>query len=93
MAAATLDEILDALNDYSDYEEVDSLARAKSFLTAAKRFLQIPSSQSHNSASHSYSQASVQEMMRHARLFVAQKQAQAGSGGIRNLGIGSDFRR
>jgi hypothetical protein len=93
MAAASLDDILDDLNDYSDYEELDSLARAKTFLTAARRFLQIPSSQSHNSASHAYNQASVQEMVRHARLFIAQKQSQAASGGVRNLGIGSDFRR
>lgn len=91
MAAQTLDEILDALNDFSDYEELASVARAQSFLTAAKRFLQIPSSMSHNSASHSYSQASVQEMMRHARAFI---QANSANGnGVRHLGIGSDFRR
>lgn len=71
MAAATLDEILDALNDYSDYEEVGSVSRAKSYVTAARRFLQLPTSSSEQGSSLGYTPASIQSEIATARAFIA----------------------
>lgn len=70
MAAATLTEILDNLNDYSDYEEVGSVSRAKSWITAAKRFLSLPSSQSDQGSSLGYSPDMVRKELNYARAYV-----------------------
>lgn len=92
MAAADLDTILDNLNDFSDYEEVGSISRAKSFITACRRFIALPSSQSDKGSSLGYDQANVLEMMRQAQVFVRAEASAASAGGIRHLGIGRDFR-
>ena len=94
MAAATLSEILDALNDYSDYEEVASVSRAKSFVTAAKRFLQLPSSQADQGSSLQYTHASVEKMLQHARAYIAANETptNAKSAPVRFFSVGSDFR-
>ncbi len=92
MAAVDLDTILDNLNDFSDYEEVASVSRAKSFITACRRFLALPSSQSDKGSSMGYDQSNVLEMMRQAQVYVTTETAASDSGGIRHLGIGSGFR-
>ena len=61
--AATIDEILDALSDNADFEEVGSVARARSFITAARRFLSLPSSQSDQGSSLGYTPQVVQQEM------------------------------
>lgn len=39
MSAPTLEEVKAALNDYADWEEVGSVSRAKSYVTAARRWM------------------------------------------------------
>lgn len=96
MAAATLEEILDALNDYSDYEEVDSLSRARSFVTAARRFLALPASSSEQSSSTSYSLADVAAQLRYAQSWIARKVAAtastSASSSVRFLSTSEGFR-
>lgn len=70
MAAATLTEILDALNDYSDYEEVGSVDRARKYVTAARRFLQLPSTSSEQGSSMGYTPAAIQSEIETARAFI-----------------------
>lgn len=94
MAAASLDTILDNLNDYADYEEVASVSRAKSFITAAKRFLQLPSSQSDQGSSLGYTHASVEKMLQHARAYVAANDTVSNTRNarVRFFSVGSDYR-
>jgi hypothetical protein len=93
MAAASLTTILDNLNDYADYEEVGSVARAKSFITAAKRFLQLPSTQTDQGSSESYTPEMVRKELEFARQYVrANQSATATTSSVRFLGVGSDFR-
>ncbi len=96
MAAATLDEILDSLNDYSDYEEVDSLARARSFVTAARRFLALPSASAEQGSSSSYSVGEVSAQLRSAQAWIARKLASASTtsagSSVRVLSTAEGFR-
>lgn len=93
MAAATLETILDNLNDYSDYEEVASVSRAKSFITAAKRFLQLPNSQGDQGSSLGYDQASVRELLQHARAYVAANDTTSSTNaGVRFFSFEQGFR-
>lgn len=71
MPAATLSEILDAINDYSDYEELGSVSRAKSFITACRRFLALPNSQADQGSSMGYDHPTVAGLLQDARDFVA----------------------
>ena len=93
MAAASLSDILDNLNDYSDYEEVGSVSRAKSFITAAKRFLQLPSSQSDQGSALGYTHDSIQKELQYARNYVrANADLSSGTTSTRFLSVRSDFR-
>lgn len=93
MAAATLSEILDNLNDYSDYEELGSVTRAKSFITAAKRFLQLPNSQADQGSSMGYDHASVRELLQHARAYVAANdESSSTNAGVRFFSFQQGFR-
>ena len=92
--AATLTEILDALNDYSDFEEVGSVARARSFITAARRFLALPSNESDQGSSMGYSPQLVQQELAYARQYVrANQEATAGTSQVRFLSAAEGFRR
>ena len=94
MAAATLDEIVDALNDFSDYEEVGSVSRAKSYVTAARRFLQLPTSSSEQGSSLGYTPAMIQQEIALARAYIAANDtATSSNGAVRFLSASEGFRR
>jgi hypothetical protein len=94
MAAATLSEILDALNDYSDYEEVGSVSRARSFVTAARRWLQLPTSSSEQGSAMGYTPAAIQQEIATARAYIAANDTStAGNGAVRFLSAREGFRR
>lgn len=94
MAAATLESILDSLNDYSDYEEVGSVERAHSYVTAARRFLQLPSSSSEQGSSMGYTPAAIQDEIANARAYIAANAAATpGSSAVRFLSASEGFRR
>lgn len=82
------------LLEYADFEEVASVSRAKSFITAAKRWLILrPTSASNQSSSLSMDTTKVETMLKRAQDFVAANPATSGSGGsVRFLGAGSNFR-
>lgn len=91
MAAPTFAEVIDALSDNADFEEARSLAKAKAFVTAAKRFLIIaPQSASDQGSSQTFSVAQIENMMRDAQAFVASSSSP--NGGVRFLGVGGGFR-
>jgi len=82
------------LLDYADFEQVGSVSRAESFITAANRWLILrPETASNQSSSLSMSKNLVQDLLRRARDFVAANESGSGSaGGVRFLGVGSNFR-
>lgn len=83
------------LVEYADFEEAGSVARAKLFITNAKRWLILRAeSASNQSSSLSIGKSYVQEMMRRAQDYVAANASTAsgGQGGVRFLGVGSNFR-
>ena len=84
------------LIEYADFEEVGSVARARSFITAAKRWLILrPESASNGGSSLSMSKSVVMDLLKRAQDYVA---ANAGSvsdgagGRVRFLGVGRSFR-
>lgn len=94
MAAQTVDQILDALNDYSDWEETGSVSRANSYITAARRFLALPSSQSFQSSSMGMSPQFVSQQMDAARAFIQTADTNnAANTRIRFLSASEGFRR
>jgi hypothetical protein len=83
------------LLDYADFEEVGSVSRAKLFVTAAKRWLILRAeSASNQSSSLSIGKSFVETMMKRAQDYVAANASTAsgGRGGVRFLGVGSNFR-
>jgi hypothetical protein len=82
------------LLEYADFEEVASVARAKSFITAANRWLILrPESASNQSSSLSINKSTVQDLMRRAQDFVAANDSSGGAvNGVRFLGAGGNFR-
>ena len=75
---------------YADFEEVNSVARARLFITAAKRWLILrPESASNQSSSLSIGKSSVAEMMQRAQAFVARNTS---AGQTRFLHVGGFFR-
>ena len=83
------------LIEYADFEEVASVSRAKSFITAAKRWLILRAeSASNQSSSVSIGKNYVESMLKRAQDFVAANSATSGSGGgsVRFLGAGTNFR-
>jgi hypothetical protein len=83
------------LIEYADFEEVASVARAKSFITAATRWLILrPESASNQSSSLSIGKDKIESLLKRARDFVAANPATNGSGGgsVRFLGAGTNFR-
>lgn len=95
MAAATITEILDALNDYADYEEVGSVARARMYVTAARRFLQLPTSSAEQGSSLGYTPEMIQNEIALARAFIAANATptSAATSSVRFLSAGEGFLR
>ena len=79
---------------YSDFEEVASVSRAKSFITAAKRWLILRAeSASNQSSSLSIGKNFVESMLKRATDFVAANPSASNVGsGVRFLGVGDNFR-
>lgn len=91
MAIKTVDQILDDYNDYADYEETNSVSRARSFISACRRLIGIiPQSQSDQGSSMSMSVAQVESMMKHAQVFVEVNSAP--SSAVRFITVSGDFR-
>ena len=79
--------------EYADFEEVGSVARARLFVTAAKRWLILrPESASNQSSSLSMSKSFVADMLKRAQNYVsANSSASDGGGRVRFLSA-TDFR-
>lgn len=79
---------------YADFEEVASVSRAKSFVTAAKRWLILRAeSASNQSSSLSIGKNFVESMLKRATDFVAANPSTSNVGsGVRFLGVGDNFR-
>jgi len=83
------------LIDYADFEEVGSVARARSFITAAKRWLILrPESASNEGSSLSMSKSVVMDLLKRAQDYVTANAESSGGGrgGVRFLGVGGNFR-
>lgn len=83
------------LLDYADFEEVGSVARARLFITAAKRWLILRAdSASNQSSSMTIGKSFVETMMTRATEYVAMNATTAGGGSsrVRFLGAGLNFR-
>ena len=76
----TLADIEADLLDYADFEEVASVARARSFVTAANRWLILKAeSASNQSSSMSISKQFVSDMLKRAQAFVSANASSAGN--------------
>jgi len=82
------------LLDYADFEQVGSVARARSFATAANRWLILRAeSASNQSSSLSIGKNYVEGMLKRARDYIAANaSASGGSGSVRFLGAGTNYR-
>lgn len=92
--AYTIDDVETDLVEYADFEEVGSVARARSFITAAKRWLILsPESQSNEGSSMSMSKSNVLDLLKRAQDYVAARSGStAGGSGVRFLGFSRGFR-
>jgi hypothetical protein len=83
------------LIEYADFEEVASVARARLFITAAKRWLILRAeSASNQGSSLSLGKSFVESMLKQAREYVVANQStpNGASANVRFLGVGSNFR-
>ena len=83
------------LLDYADFEEVGSVARARLFVTAAKRWLVLSAdSASNQSSSMTIGKSFVEKMLMQAREYVAANAttSSGASSRVRFLGAGVNFR-
>lgn len=95
MAAPTISEIFDTLIDYADFEEVGSVERARTFASAAKRYLlAVPQSQGDQGSSMSMSVQQIENILSRALKYIANSVAttSASSGSVSFLGVGAGFR-
>lgn len=95
--AMTTYDLMDVENDlleYADFEEADSVSRAKLFVTAAKRWtILAAASASNQGSSLSRSKAEVMQMLARAQSFLAAKDTAAASQSrVRFLGVSQGFR-
>jgi len=89
-----LTTVEDDLLEYSDFEETDSVSRAKLFITAAKRWIILAAASASNQGSSlTRSKAEVMQMLARANSFVAAKDtAAAGQSRVRFLSVNQGFR-
>lgn len=86
----TLAEIETDLLDYADFEESGSVSRARSFATAAKRWLILRAdSAASQSQSMSIGKQFVENMLTRANAYIAKNTA---GGQVRFLHVGGTFR-
>lgn len=90
MALATIEELIEALEDALGYEETGSLAQAKTVITVTNKLLaRRPTSMSQDASSVSYDQAQLRQLQDDARRYVKA----VDSGRIRFLGPNQGFGR
>lgn len=93
MATYTIESVEQTLLDNADFEENASVAKAKAFVSAAKRWLILsPESSSNQSSSMSWSKQIVVDLMRRAEAFVVANDTSNTGGRVRFLSVNSDFR-
>ena len=94
MPTPTIFTVEQALLDNADFEEVASVAKAKLFVTAAKRWLILnPASSSNQSSSLSFSIQQIESMMTSARDYIAANDSTNNAGGaVRFLSVTEGFR-
>lgn len=88
----SLTEIIESLIENADFEEVQSVSKAKAFATAAKRWLILaPSTASKEGASLSMNAQEVADLMRRAQAFIAANDTSIGNRkpGVRFLEVGA----
>jgi hypothetical protein len=94
MSAPTVDEVLDDLLNNADFEEQSSVTKARSFITAAKRYLILsPQSQADQSSSMTISTAEIRSMIQRAQQYVSRYDRINNGGGVRFLSASEGFRR
>ena len=93
--AATIDEVIDDLLDNADFEQADSVAKARTFITAANRyFILTPASQSDQGSSLAMGLAQIQSLLNRATAFVKQSSTStAATSHVRFLTFSEGFRR
>ena len=88
--ARTIEQIIEAMQDNADFEEVESLVKAKAFVTAAREYLVVaPNSASDQGSSLTINAAQIEGQLRRAQAYVA---AKSPGKGTRFLGFDSSFR-
>ena len=93
MCPMTIATVETDLLTYADFEEVGSVARAKLFMTAAKKWLILrPESASNQSSSLSMGKQAVEQMLQQARTYVQANDSSPTASRIRFLEPGGSFR-
>ena len=94
MAAPDIATIVSNLNDNADFEEVGSVSKAQSFVTAAKRFLLFsPQTQSDEGSSLTMSVTQIENLMQQARNYITANATDSGAAKVRFLSASEGFRR
>jgi len=87
------DEAQTALLANADFEEVGSVSKAKTFISAANAWLiLVPESSSNQSSSVSIGKSTVLELLKRARAFVAANEATSSTTNVRFLSVAEGFR-
>ena len=85
--------VQELLVEYADFEESNSVVRAKLFITNARRWLILcPENSSEQGSSLGMAKSTVVDLMKRAQEFVAANDTVSGSGRVRFLGAGVKFR-
>lgn len=93
--AVEIDAVIEALVDNADWQETNSVAKARLFVTAAKRFLILSpqSSQQPGGFQMTMSVQQIKQMLDEASSFVtSQGSANDGGASVRILGVRHGFR-
>ncbi len=95
MAEGTQQELRDALHDNADFEEADSVSKAKAFVTAAVRFLTLePVNQADQGSSLQMAAQQINDQLKRARAFIAASESNsAAKTRVRFLSASQGFRR
>lgn len=89
--AATIDDVIDALLDNADFEEANSVSKAQTFATAAKRFFILsPLSSSDQGSSMAISATQIENLLNRALTFIAAKRTDPST--VRFLSVSEGFR-
>ena len=95
MPTYTLETVEQSLLDNADYEETNSVAKARAFVTAAIRFQALaPDSESHQSSSMSIGKQWVEDEKHRARAFIKANETRndGADNGVNFLSVNYDFR-